>query len=109
MRSGVKPTTMPKDFFTSHGIKKNRAEMVLSSHNITSPGFAPVTRVFFGARRLVLCPNLDSDEIEVCPMWNSWGYNVRCGPMRSGVKPTTISESSSSSIRWLPYGLARDS
>ncbi|KAJ5842617.1 uncharacterized protein N7525_000358 [Penicillium rubens] len=35
-------------------------------------------------------PNLDSDEIEVCPMWNSWGYNVRCGPMRSGVKPTTM-------------------
>jgi hypothetical protein len=32
-------------------VRKNRAEMVLSSHNITSPGFAPVTRVCWGGRR----------------------------------------------------------
>jgi hypothetical protein len=35
-------------------------------------------------------PSLDSDEIEVYPMWKAWGYNVRCGPMRRGVKPTTM-------------------
>jgi hypothetical protein len=35
-------------------------------------------------------PSLDSDEIDVCPMWKAWGYNVRCGPMRRGVKPTTM-------------------
>ncbi|KAJ6187163.1 hypothetical protein N7519_002071 [Penicillium mononematosum] len=35
-------------------------------------------------------PSLDGDEIEVCPMWRAWGYNVHCGPMRRGVKPTTM-------------------
>ncbi|OQE79769.1 hypothetical protein PENNAL_c0050G01562 [Penicillium nalgiovense] len=35
-------------------------------------------------------PSLGSGEIEVYPMWKTWGYNVRCGPMKCGVKPTTM-------------------
>ncbi|KAJ5944685.1 hypothetical protein N7516_004853 [Penicillium verrucosum] len=35
-------------------------------------------------------PNPEVDGIEICPLWKVWGYNVRCGPMRRGVKPTTM-------------------
>lgn len=35
-------------------------------------------------------PNPEVDGIEICPLWKAWGYNVRCGPMKRGVKPTTI-------------------
>ncbi|KAF7529494.1 hypothetical protein PCG10_007049 [Penicillium crustosum] len=35
-------------------------------------------------------PNPEVDGIEICPLWKLWGYNVRCGPMKRGVKPTTI-------------------
>ncbi|KAJ5208357.1 hypothetical protein N7449_002736 [Penicillium cf. viridicatum] len=35
-------------------------------------------------------PNPEVDGIEICPLWKAWGYNVRCGPMKRGVKPTTM-------------------
>ncbi|KAJ5163055.1 uncharacterized protein N7500_004885 [Penicillium coprophilum] len=35
-------------------------------------------------------PNPDTNEIEICPLWKAWGYNVRCGPMQDGVKPTVM-------------------
>ncbi|KGO41343.1 hypothetical protein PEX1_018670 [Penicillium expansum] len=35
-------------------------------------------------------PNLGTDEIEVCRLWRALGYNVCCGPVKRGVKPTTI-------------------
>ncbi|KAJ5385105.1 hypothetical protein N7517_003016 [Penicillium concentricum] len=35
-------------------------------------------------------PNPDTNEIEICPLWRAWGYNARCGPMKSGVKPTVM-------------------
>ncbi|KAJ5834496.1 hypothetical protein N7447_000522 [Penicillium robsamsonii] len=35
-------------------------------------------------------PNPDTNEIEICQLWRAWGYNVRCGPMKDGVKPTVM-------------------
>ncbi|CAI7587464.1 unnamed protein product [Penicillium glandicola] len=51
-------------------------------------------------------PNLDGDEIEVCPMWKAWGYNVSCGPMLRGVKPTIMPKGffTSHDIKDINYG-----
>ncbi|KXG45198.1 uncharacterized protein PGRI_041110 [Penicillium griseofulvum] len=35
-------------------------------------------------------PNPDTNEIEVCPLYKAWGYNVRCGPTEGGVNPTIM-------------------
>ncbi|KAJ5435928.1 hypothetical protein N7445_006813 [Penicillium cf. griseofulvum] len=37
-----------------------------------------------------LVPNPDTNEIEVCPLYKAWGYNVCCGPTKSGMKPTIM-------------------
>ncbi|KAJ9481441.1 hypothetical protein VN97_g12035 [Penicillium thymicola] len=51
-------------------------------------------------------PNPELDEIEICPLWEVWGYNVRCGPMKRGVKPTTMSREffTSHGIKGFDYG-----
>ena len=31
-------------------------------------------------------PGLGNNEIEVCPLWDAWGYNVHCGPAMRGMR-----------------------
>ncbi|KAI2688818.1 hypothetical protein CBS147326_9479 [Penicillium roqueforti] len=35
-------------------------------------------------------PDLITREIEVGPLWQAWGYNVRCGPVMRGVRTTIV-------------------